>query len=95
MCLFPLGRVVATPAALESLEAVSQSPQQILRRHAAGDWGDLSIDDKEANSKAITNGSRIFSAYTLSTEVKLWVITEAANESGKRASTCILLPDEY
>jgi hypothetical protein len=27
--------------------------------------------------------------------VKIWIITEAAGDDGNRASTCILLPDEY
>ena len=87
--------MVATPAALEALEAASQSPQELLRRHVSGDWGVVNCDDQSANREAIAGGSRIFSAYVLSTDVRLWVITEAVNESGDRASTRILLPDEY
>ncbi|KKN39327.1 hypothetical protein LCGC14_0744320 [marine sediment metagenome] len=62
----------------------------LLRRHASGDWGDLSPDDRKANEEALKNGDRLLSAYHLLSGVKLWVITEA-----DRSSTCILLPDEY
>ena len=42
------------------------------------------------NEQALKDGARIFSVYRTSKGVKGWVITEA-----DRASTCILLPDEY
>lgn len=29
------------------------------------------------------------------TEVKIWIITEAADEGGERAATTALLPEEY
>ncbi len=62
----------------------------LLRRHANGDWGDLSPDDRRANKQALENGDRVFSVYNLLSGVKLWVITEA-----DRSSTTILLPEEY
>jgi hypothetical protein len=31
----------------------------------------------------------------LTTNVKIWVITEAADEHGSREATTVLLPDEY
>ena len=62
----------------------------LLRRHASGDWGDLSPEDLRANEEALKDGDRLLSAYNLKSGVKLWVITEA-----DRSSTCILLPDEY
>lgn len=77
------------------MEAASVTPIDLLRRHSQGDWGDLSPDDKQANDDAVRDGSRIFSDYMLPTDTKVWVITEAVNDSGRRASTCILLPDEY
>ena len=39
---FPLGRTVATPGALEALGTDPDELPAILRRHQAGDWGDLS-----------------------------------------------------
>ena len=85
-----LGAVVATPGALKALEAAGTSPSELLDRHVAGDWGDVCEDDRELNNQAVADGSRILSAYTLSSGVKIWIITEA-----DRSSTCILLPDEY
>jgi len=36
---FPLGRVVATPGALEILEKTGTSVSRLLARHQSGDWG--------------------------------------------------------
>lgn len=94
--LFDLGQVVSTPGALSSLQDAGQSPWEFLSRHIQGDWGVVSDEDKSANDEAIRDGSRILSAYLLNDDTtKLWVITEAVGDSGKRASTCLLLPDEY
>ena len=87
---FPLGQVVATPGALAALEEAGQMPAEFLARHAHGDWGEIHPGDKGANEQALKDGARIFSVYRTSKGVKVWVITEA-----DRASTCILLPDEY
>jgi hypothetical protein len=87
---FPLGKVVATPGALSALEAAKQVPLDLLRRHERGDWGEVCAEDAQENNLSVDGGFRILSAYTLSTGVKVWVITEA-----DRSSTCILLPEEY
>ena len=43
--LFPLGRIVATPGALEALHNARQDARELLVRHVRGDWGTLSADD--------------------------------------------------
>jgi hypothetical protein len=68
---------------------------QLLARHVAGDWGDLSDEDKRLNDEALIDGSRLLSAYTLRSGVRVWVITEAVGDDGHRAATTLLLPDEY
>ena len=88
--ILKLGRVVATPNAIEALQEAHQTPSEFLNKHLAGDWGDLCDEDKRANDQAVENGSRVLSAYVLTNGVKLWVITEA-----DRSSTCLLLPSEY
>lgn len=93
--LFRLGRVVATPGAIEALEQAGQHPWEFLSQHVQGQWGELSEDDQSANNQAVQDGSRILSAYTLKTGVKVWVITEATDDNGSRSATTILLPDEY
>ncbi len=47
--LFPLGRIVATPGALEALHNAGQDARELLARHAGGDWGTLSEDDRNEN----------------------------------------------
>jgi len=88
--LFSLGNIYLTPGAIDVLDESGQDVSELLRRHATGDWGDLCNDDKQANDDALKCGARIFSAYVLGNDEKLWVITEA-----DRASTTVLRPDEY
>ena len=61
--LFPLGQIVATPGALEALEASHQSPAGFLARHARGDWGELSPEDIAENEFSLKNGFRLLSSY--------------------------------
>lgn len=92
---FPLGQTVATPAALEVIEQSGQSPAEFLDRHCRGDYGEVCEEDQQANDDALKDGSRLLSAYRTLKDVKIWVITEAVNDQGRRAATTILLPDEY
>jgi len=87
---FPLGSLVATPAALKALADSGQSPADFLDRHAKGDWGDVSKGDARLNDAAVRDEERILSAYKTLKGERIWIITEA-----DRSSTCILLPDEY
>lgn len=85
---FDLGQVVITPNALNSLP----QPEVLvaLGRHVSGDWGDLDEHDLAENERALQQGSRLFSAYHTSNEVKFWIITE-----WDRSVTTILLPEDY
>jgi exonuclease V gamma subunit len=93
--LFDLGQILATPGALDALTKNNTTGLDLLRKHVSGDWGILTDDDRQANQDALESGDRILSSYMLSDETKLWVITEATDDSGKRMATTILLPDEY
>ena len=87
---FDLGRIVATPGALEHLSLADI--MTALGRHSLGDWGDLDEEDREANDRALQDGGRLLSAYRTAGEsaVKFWIITE-----WDRSVTTILLPEEY
>ena len=85
-----LGKIVATPGAVHALFAAGQTPAPFLRRHLAGDWGDLDAEDSAENERPVAEGFRLLSAYKLADGTKIWIITEA-----DRSSTCILLPEEY
>ena len=95
MKVFKLGHLVATPAALEALVEAHQSSREFLARHQRGEQGALSEADHQSNALARETGERVFSAFTLKTGVRIWVITEAEGENGHRYSTCLLLPEDY
>ena len=85
----PLGRVLATPGALELLVQAGGHPFDLLARHATGDWGELCAFDRRQNEAALREGYRVLSSYPIGTE-RVWVVTEA-----DRSVTTILLPEEY
>jgi hypothetical protein len=94
--LFELGRLVATPGALEHVNSTQLAIY--LRRHQRGDWGCVGAEDCAANDEAVVEGTRILSAYPIDPdkpckgfgENTLWIITEA-----DRSATTFLLPSEY
>jgi len=88
--LFPLGQIVATPGALDALTRANQSPGEFLSRHAAGDWRELDAHDLADNLYSLKHGFRVLSSYRTNAGETLWLVTEA-----DRASTTILLPQEY
>ncbi|QDU25808.1 hypothetical protein ETAA8_08800 [Anatilimnocola aggregata] len=93
--MFNLGKTVATPGALSALELAGQGPAQFLARHQSRDWGEVCEDDKLANDESLKDGSRLLSAYRTKLGVKIWIITEATDDQGRREATTILLPEEY
>lgn len=88
--LFRLGTLLITPGAILALVEAEQSAITFLARHAHGDWGNLPEEDRQANERALKEGTRLFSAYTLATGCRLWIITE-----WDRSVTTLLLPMEY
>ena len=89
MSLFPLGRTVATPGALEALSAMGRQPEELFARHACGDDGDLGEEDRDANRQALARGGRIFSCYVFD-EARLYLVTEH-----DRSATTLCLAEEY
>ena len=87
---FLLGQIVATPGALTALLQADQEATEFLSRHQHGDWGDVPPEDKKENDFSVLNNFRILSAYTLTTGVTIWIITES-----DRSVTTILLPQDY
>jgi hypothetical protein len=85
---FSLGRMVATPNALDTLDP--DDVQTAIIRHAAGDWGDVCQQDFRSNQSALEEGLRLFSVYRDRAGTKFWIITE-----GDRSATTVLLPEDY
>jgi hypothetical protein len=92
---FDLGRVVATPGCLDAIRKAGQTVREFVDRHLRLEQGELCDDDHRANQMSLMDGSRILSAFRLKTGEKVWVLTEAVGDDGKRASTCLMLPEEY
>jgi hypothetical protein len=88
--LFPAGRVLIIPGALNAPAESGQQPGDFLVKHLQGDWGELCEADRAANQEALEQGLRLLSACRTSKGQKLWIITEA-----DRAATTLLLPEEY
>lgn len=85
---FPLGRIMATPNALSQIP-----PEEVfsaLARHQSGDWGEVCVEDRQANETALLDGSRLLSVYRTAAGVKFWIITE-----WDRSTTTVLLPEDY
>jgi hypothetical protein len=90
--LFSPGRVVMASSVHHLVEGGLLNPTLYLKRHLAGDWGELTDDDKQANQQALQYGDRLFSGYDMDVddEPRLWIITEA-----DRSATTIMLPSDY
>lgn len=94
----PVGQTVMTCGindACADNEAMAEHVLKALRRHAAGDWGDLCDEDKKANDAALDpeHPGRVLSAYDGDADKgteKVWVITEY-----DRSVTTVLFPSEY
>jgi hypothetical protein len=85
--VFRLGRIVVTPNALESL--TQEDILSGIQRHQAGDWGNLTDDNRAVNDRALAAGGRILSAYQATNGTRFWIITES-----DRSTTTILLPED-
>jgi hypothetical protein len=62
-----LGKIVASPAALDALKRAGVNLPSLLVRHAGGDWSELSPEDAQANQDAVLYGERVIGAFTLPT----------------------------
>lgn len=91
---FPLGTMVMTAGVNDKVADDSKFAEFVTKsliRHATGDWGELSPEDKAENNLALKAGNlRIFSAYEKPELPKIWIITEA-----DRSVTTVLFPEEY
>lgn len=97
--IFNLGRVYATPGALNMLAQLGRHPDEFIVRHLAGDDGDLCLQDKQSNREALLSGGRLLSSYSVGrgpheADWRLWIISDPPDDQGRRSVVCIL-PEEY
>ena len=88
IALFRIGKIVVTPKALARL--TQQDVLNGMRRHLAGDWGEVDEYDRQVNYRALAQGGRLCSAYCSVNRIAFWLITEA-----DRSVTTVLLAEEY
>ena len=89
--VFSPGRIVIRSGAAAALLEEQLESRLYLNQHISGNWGDLSLDEKETNDRAVTSGAKVSSRYILPKTFKnLWIITES-----DRSTTTIFLPSEY
>ena len=86
---FPLGQLVATPAALGSL--THDDIHDAITRHLHGDWGELDEEDRAENELSLKKGLRLFSVYRGANGVKFYIITE----HDRSITNVVLLPSDY
>ncbi len=85
---FQGGKYVMTAEAFRVLDPADV--KAALDRHHRGDWGELCLEDKQANQDALATGGRLFSSYQDRNRRKFWIITES-----DRSVTTVLLPEDY
>lgn len=97
--LFQLpGRIVLTAGALEVLDGHPNLTRALITRHVTGDWSEMRPEDQAENEFSVSRRLRIFSAYTLADNSRLWIITPLPGVLGTeadRSATTILLPQKY
>ena len=96
--LFDIGEngLVATPGALEALQARGVAPRDLVDRHLYGDYGEVPEEVRDLNDAQVKNGGRILSHDRIGEDrAEIWVITDAVGDNGRRSHTTILLPSEY
>lgn len=85
--LFPLGQVVATPAAITV--TTDEDRRTFLYRHQIGSWEETSQEDRMENMLGLFHNLRIFTVHQAA-KGEIWIITEA-----DRSITTILTPEDY
>jgi hypothetical protein len=89
-----LGRVVATAALAAAVP--HHQITALLDRHAAGDWGDLSDDDRDANDEAFRSGDgRLFSSYATAEQGTTWIIIDDIRGESEGPLTTVMFPEDY
>ena len=92
MSKFKLGQLLMTRGVNDLVaesEEFAEFVMKSLEKHAAGDWGDLSEEDKKENEFSLDKQLRLLSAYKKN-DWKIWIITEA-----NREATTILFLEDY
>ncbi|MGD9722418.1 MAG: hypothetical protein AB7O59_13015 [Pirellulales bacterium] len=83
---FDIGQVVVTPAASAALQGIGLTLTAYLARHQAGDWGDVSHDERTVNERGLLEQFNLKSTYEVDRDRRLVVVT-----NGPRTLTMVHL----
>jgi hypothetical protein len=86
---FAIGTVVATPRVREAFSGPYLA--SCVTRHASGDWGELTEEERRLNDLALEQGGTLVSFYRHPVGGRGLYITTTAD----RSKTTILLLEEY
>jgi len=90
--VFPTGKIVMTKNVWNALSGDTVGLGELatcIIRHRSADFGNVDNEDWNANMRAVRDGERILSSYTIG-GLEVWVITNA-----DRSVTTLLLPEDY
>ena len=83
-----LGRIVITSNALSVL--AMDEVNAALRRHQAGDWGNVCAEDWKSNDRSCRDLGMVLSVYESAKGIRFYVITDPDHEI-----STVLLPEDY
>lgn len=83
--------LIASSAIAHEIPSFGEEVTACLRRHEAGDWGDLCDEDKRMNDEDAANGYGVLSMY-ITSNGKMYIKTDIYEDG---PVTTILLPEEY
>ena len=92
--LFEPGRIISTSSALDAMEEAGPDHNELLDRHVAGDWGEVTEQVRQENELSVKSflankGGKILSVYTLRNGLTIWIRTDL-----DRSVTSFILPEE-
>lgn len=83
--------LIAGSAIAHEIPSFEEEVTACLRRHEAGDWGDLCDEDKKMNDEDAANGYGVLSMY-ITSNGKMYIKTDIYEDG---PVTTVLLPEEY
>ncbi|TES81736.1 hypothetical protein E2P84_06100 [Burkholderia cepacia] len=86
---FPIGALIFSKGIDRLVRAGRLDPIPYFRRHTRGDWGDVNVQQWQANSTALQSGASLESHYVIHPGLAIRIVTDA-----ERHATVIVLPSE-
>jgi hypothetical protein len=81
---FELGHVIVTPSATNAMAAAGQEASDLLARHQAGDWGEISDQERHVNELGLNGSYNIVSIFPAGGGQRVTIMTK-----GDRSMTLV------